>query len=298
MKYSIFDAHCDTLCLLNDNDKSSLAANQFHIDKKRMMQYKKYTQIFACFIAPEYRSCAMERFMELCDTFYLNKCEGILSIEGAEMITSLKALRIVAKLGVKIIALTWNYANHIAGGVLDKEYGITKFGEQVIKEMNKLNIFLDVSHLNDKSFFEAVKFTEKPIIATHSNSRTVCPNLRNLTDEQFKIIIRSGGCVGINFYPYFLSGNKYACIDDIVRHIEHFMELGGENSVGLGADFDGVECLPDGIYGCEDIYKVLDRLLKLNYTEEQVQKISYKNFENIFKREHELCQSFLQKEII
>ena len=97
----------------------------------------------------------------------------------------------------------------------------------------------------------------------------------------FKIIAESGGVTGINFYPIFLTGCEEAVTDDIVRHIEHFMELGGENSIGIGADYDGVDFLPDGISGCGDTYKVFDRLLQLNYTEEQVEKISCKNFERV-----------------
>ena len=121
-----------------------------------------------------------------------------------------------------------------------------------------------------------------PIIATHSNSRNICSHPRNLTDEQFKAIIKTNGCVGINFYPLVLNDSKRADIGDIVKHIEHFMELGGENCIGIGADFDGVDYLPDNIHGCEDIYKVFDRLAQLNYSEEQLEKISHKNFERVF----------------
>ncbi|MCC8169760.1 MAG: dipeptidase, partial [Oscillospiraceae bacterium] len=115
----------------------------------------------------------------------------------------------------------------------------------------------------------------------HSNSRRICSHRRNLSDRQFKIICASGGCVGINFYPKFLSDDGNAGIDDIVKHIEHFMALGGENHIGIGADFDGVDYLPNGIRGCEDTYKVFERLLQLNYKEEQVEKISHKNFEDV-----------------
>ncbi len=284
MEYKIFDAHCDTLCLLNDNN-ASIEKNSFNIDKKRMEKYKAYTQIFACFIDTIYKNTAMERFIELSDTFYSQNINGILSIEGGEMITSLKVLRILKRLGVRIAALTWNYSNHIASGVLegDKNRGFTEFGKQIIEEMNRINMLIDVSHLNDRSFYDVAELSKMPIIATHSNSRTVCNHPRNLTDEQFKAIIKSGGCVGINFYNLFLNDSGKADIDDIIKHIEHFMSLGGEDNIGMGSDFDGVDNnLPEGIKGCEDMYKLFDRLLTLNYTDEQIEKISHKNFERIF----------------
>ncbi|MCI5604940.1 MAG: dipeptidase, partial [Clostridia bacterium] len=295
MKYSVFDAHCDTLCYMHDLRKN-INRNNCHVDMERMERYKSYTQVFACFIDPVYKSCALERCLNLIDTFHNNLPKGaILSIESGEPITNLGVLRNLHRLGVRIIALTWNFSNHIAAGAdeIDEMRGLTRFGRQVVKEMNRLGIFADVSHLNDKSFYDVAECAGLPLIATHSNSRRVCNHRRNLTDNQFRIICRTGGCVGINFYPKFLNDRNSADIDDIIRHIEHFMELGGENHIGIGADFDGVDYLPDGINGCEDTYKVFDRLLQLNYSEEQVEKISHKNFERVI-----LCRDFLQKEKI
>ena len=212
-----------------------------------------------------------------------------MSIEGGEGIYSLAHLRNFYRLGVRIIALTWNFSNHIASGALetDETRGLTEFGKLVVAEMNRLGIFADVSHLNDKSFYDVAEYSNKPIIASHSNARAVCrskavcPVERNLTDDQFEIIKKSGGCVGINFCPDFLNESGKADIEDIIRHIEHFMSLGGEDNVGIGADFDGIDSTPDGINGVEDIYKIFDRLLQKGYTENQIEKISHKNFERI-----------------
>lgn len=276
----IFDAHCDTLCYLNDNN-ASIDKNSYHVDRLRMGD-DEVRRVFACFIDPAYKNSAMERFIELSDTFYSQDIKGILSVEGGEMITSLKALRTLKRLGVRIAALTWNYSNHIAGGVLNPGTGLSEFGKSVVKEMNRIDMLIDYSHLNDRSFWDIADTSTAPIIATHSNSRNICSHPRNLTDEQFKAIIKTNGCVGINFYPLFLNDSKRADIGDIVKHIEHFMELGGENCIGIGADFDGVDYLPDNIHGCEDIHKVFDRLAQLNYSEEQLKKISHKNFERVF----------------
>ena len=295
MKYSIFDTHCDTLCSVLDYGKS-IVMNECHVDIERMKKYEQYTQVFACFIDPVYKSCAADRTLNLIDTFHNtvsdklpDNVRGILSIEGGEGIYSLAHLRNFYRLGVRIIALTWNFSNHIASGALetDEMRGLTEFGKLVVAEMNRLGIFADVSHLNDKSFYDVAEYSNKPIIASHSNARAVCrskavcPVERNLTDDQFEIIKKSGGCVGINFCPDFLNESGKADIEDIIRHIEHFMSLGGEDNVGIGADFDGIDSTPDGINGVEDIYKIFDRLLQKGYTENQIEKISHKNFERI-----------------
>lgn len=295
MKYSIFDTHCDTLCSVLDYGKS-IVMNDCHVDIERMKKYEQYTQVFACFMDPVYKSCAADRTLNLIDTFHNtvsdklpDNVRGILSIEGGEGIYSLAHLRNFYRLGVRIIALTWNFSNHIASGALetDETRGLTEFGKLVVAEMNRLGIFADVSHLNDKSFYDVAEYSNKPIIASHSNARAVCrskavcPVERNLTDDQFEIIKKSGGCVGINFCPDFLNESGKADIEDIIRHIEHFMSLGGEDNVGIGADFDGIDSTPDGINGVEDIYKIFDRLLQKGYTENQIEKISHKNFERI-----------------
>lgn len=296
MEYSVFDTHCDTLCSVLDKGKS-IIENDCHADFNRMSRYKQYTQVFACFIDPVYKTCAAQRTINLIDTFHTamqlkpQNVRAILSIEGGEGIYSLSALRNYYRLGVRIIALTWNFSNHIASGALEKDEtrGLTAFGKEVVKEMNKLGILIDVSHLNDKSFYDIAEYTDRPIIASHSNSRSVCrskvvcPVERNLTDDQFRIIKQSGGCVGINFCPDFLNESGRADVGDIVRHIDHFMSLGGEDNIGIGADFDGVDALPDGINGVEDMYKVFDELSKRGYTDEQIEKISHKNFERIIK---------------
>lgn len=293
--YSLFDTHCDTLCSVLDNGVD-IQKNCCHVDFDRLSAYEHYTQVFACFIDPVYKNSAAERTLNLIDTFHCIKqklpenVNAILSIEGGEGIYSLKSLRNYHRLGVRMAALTWNYSNHIASGAMEKngDRGLTAFGKEVVAEMNRLGMLIDVSHLNDKSFCDIADITDKPIIASHSNSRSVCrsrvvcPVERNLTDEQFLRIKNSGGCVGINFCPDFLSESGKAGIGDIIKHIDHFMSLGGEDHIGIGADFDGVDRLPDGICGAQDLYKVFDALKEHGYTDEQIDKISHKNFERVF----------------
>ncbi|MBR5270554.1 MAG: dipeptidase [Clostridia bacterium] len=279
----IFDAHCDTLCKVCDGN-GTLTHNSYQFDLTRAG--KDYMQIFACFISPEYSKNAMQRFLSLAEIFNNSNASGILSVEGADMIECIDDLEPLIDAGVKVITPVWNYENHLATGVLgNKDNGLTALGKELVGVLNKKGILIDYSHMNDKSFYDTLNISSSPIIATHSNSRAICKNPRNLTDEQFKEIIRTNGCVGINFYPLFLNNSNNATIDNIFCHIEHFLELGGEDNIGFGTDFDGVDCLPKKINGCEDMIKIIEEMEKRNYTSSIIEKICYKNWERIFINE-------------
>ncbi len=293
MEYSVFDTHCDTLCKILDRGES-FEKNSCEVDLERMTKYGSYFQFMACFIAPEYRRVAKRRTLMLINTYNervknagAENVKTALSIEGGEGIEDIETLEEFYSLGVRMAALTWNTTNHIGGGAHErnKRVGLSSFGKEVVKRMNELGMIADVSHLNDKSFYDVCAASTLPIVASHSCSRSECRHVRNITDDMFELIKKSGGCVGINLYPKFLTGCDKAVIDDVIRHIEHFMSLGGEKNVGIGADFDGVDGhLPQGIRGCEDLYKIFDRLLQLNYSENTVRGISYGNFSEIFKK--------------
>ncbi len=276
----IFDAHCDTLSLICDSG-GTLKNNSFHFDLTRAGN--EHRQIFACFISPEYSQNAMSRFLSLANVYRKSNIDGILSIEGADMIESEDDVLYVKNMGVKVITPVWNYENKIATGALgDTKRGFTEFGKDIIRVFNREDILIDYSHMSDKSFDDCAAISAAPIIATHSNSRVICNNPRNLTDEQFLQIVKSGGCVGINFYPPFLNKSECATTDDIIKHIFHFLELGGEDSIGFGSDFDGVEYLPEGINGCEDMKKIVNTMKRHNFKEEIIEKICHKNWERIF----------------
>lgn len=305
MKYSLIDTHCDTASEALDKGVG-FCGGGLHVDLDKMRGVR-YTQFFAAYIAPQYsgtafgRACAIinkvkseaERScgrMALCKSFEdyeknASKVRAFLSLEGGEAIEDIDALGKLYDEGVRFAALTWNFSNRIASGVLepDEKRGLTDFGRDVVSEMNRLGMIIDVSHLNDKSFWDIIEESKKPVIASHSNARAVCKNKRNLTDEQFFAIKEKGGFVGINFYPAFLSDKPGAGIDDVIRHIDHFLSLGGEDNIGIGADFDGVDCLPRGVTGVHDVCRVFDEMLRRGYGEELVNKISYTNMERILK---------------
>lgn len=287
-KYSIFDAHCDTLCRVCDSGGTFLK-NSYNTDITRMKDYKSYIQVYAMYIAPDYYGNPKKRMADLYRVYSnsdFSSVTPLLSLEGGEVIESLEDIDYLHKIGVRCVNLTWNNTNALAGGADDKDTGLTPFGRDVVRKLNDKGIFIDVSHLNDKSFYDVVKVTTMPLIATHSNSRTVCNHKRNLTDDMFKIICEMKGCVGINLYPPFVKETGICNIDDVIAHVDHFLEFGGENFIGIGADFDGVsDNLPVEIKGCQDLYKLFDKMQVLGYSESVIEKLTHRNFHRIFTEE-------------
>ncbi len=286
----IFDAHSDTASRLLDENKS-LFENDLHIDAERLSKNESI-QVFAAFIDPLYKYSAKDRFNSIIDNFYKEaekneiaicrnyddilskngRVKAILSLEGGEPIETLTDLDYIKSRGVLMIAPTWNFKNQLGCGVLEKEdTGLSEFGKKAVGRMNDLGILIDVSHLSEKSFWDVAKISNKPICASHSNSKSVKDNPRNLTDQQFCQIRDMKGCVGINFYPPFL-GDDIKCI---IHHIDRFLSLGGEDNIGIGSDFDGVDYLPNGISGCQDMERVIKML---PYSEKIRKKIAYENF--------------------
>ena len=142
---------------------------------------------------------------------------------------------------------------------------------------------IDVSHISEKGFWDVLETTKKPILATHSNVKAICGHRRNLSDEQICAIIKNGGCIGVNLYSEFLS-DMGADINDIFRHIEHILALGGENNIGLGSDLDGMDSLPNGIKGIEDIYKIFEEMQERGYSEMLIKRISSNNFLDVMQK--------------
>ena len=198
------------------------------------------------------------------------------------------------KKGVRIITITWNGRCEAGDGIrVENAGGLTQFGLCLIKNMSDLNMIIDVSHISDKGFNDIASSTDKPFIASHSNSRTICNNKRNLTDEQFKEIVLRKGLCGLNFYTFFIKQNKNVSFEDIIYHIEHFMKLGGENSIAIGADFDGNidgTPMPDGITGVQDMCKLYDLLINY-YSKTVIDKIFFYNAFNFLKSNLTACES-------
>lgn len=301
--YQIVDAHCDTVAQIEGPTRLKQSAG--HLDLPRMQQYQSWLQFFAVWADAADGVVAQERTAQAVISHFYDEMEenkaqiapvvtlaqalaaweqgkaaALLAIEGADYIDSLEKLRAYYDKGVRCITLTWNNSNCIAAGAGEKRprMGLTQYGRTFVREMNALGMIVDVSHASEQTFWDTVETSRAPIIASHSNAAAVCKHRRNLTDAQFTALCDMGGVAGINYYPEFVDKSGRAAVSSLVRHIEHFMALGGENHIGLGGDFDGIGSTPIDLCGVQDVYKLLDALLARNYTEEQVKKIAGGNF--------------------
>ena len=282
--YFVVDAHCDTIEYLFNHGKE-LKTNDRHLNLEYMNQYKGYIQFFASWIDRNAENC-LSLALGMLDAFYReleknkdavlqitdneslhkaineNKIGAMLTIEDARALCgNLANLRMFYKLGVRAVGLTWNHDNGVAEGALSNSgTGLTDFGRDVVREMNRLGMIVDVSHTSKKAFWDVIETSTEPIMASHSNSEAVCAHPRNLDDEQIRAIIKNGGMIGINLCSDFLSNSRTADSDDVIRHIDHILSLGGEKVLGMGTDFDGISSTPTDLNNVGEIYKLFDKL--------------------------------------
>lgn len=305
---TIFDAHCDTISEVY-NKNCSLNKNTLQLDLDRLEKFSTYIQIFAAFVDKKnigttpFNHCmalicryyeeieknsdrisVIENAKQLENAIKNDGIYSILSIEGGEALGgSEDAIYTFYKLGVRLITLTWNYANEIADGIIEERGGgLTEFGKKAVKIMEDLGMLIDVSHISEKGFWDVAENTKHPFVASHSCAKALCGHPRNLNDEQIKEIIKRRGCIGINFYPEFLSDDGKCDAHKIVEHIKYILNLGGENSIGLGSDFDGVDSLPFGISGVQDMHSLIELMERSEISSEIIDKITYKNFYRVF----------------
>lgn len=210
----------------------------------------------------------------------------MLSLEGCEVFE--KGLSTVSEWrqrGVCMGALVWNNANSLATPAkVDATSGLTAYGVQVVREMQRLGMAVDVSHLNEGGFWDLFARGDRPPMASHSCARALCDHPRNLTDEQLRTMIQYGGFVGVNFYPWFLDVSGKASVETIAQHIDHICQLGGIDVVGLGSDFDGIECTPDGLAHPGQLDNLFTALRAYGFNEDALEKIAGKNLLDYYAR--------------
>ncbi len=202
--------------------------------------------------------------MEDVDRLIVKRTTGaILSLEGADAINGeIAVLHALYRLGIRWIGLTWNGANSLADGVGEERGGgLTKFGKEAVKEMQRLGMVTDVSHLAWRGVEDVLAIADKPIVASHSNAYAIYPHRRNLPDELIQGIVQSGGTMGVTFVPHFVGDRENQSIDDLMVHMEHLLRVAGPDGVALGSDFDGITETLVNLRSGEDYPLLLDRLI-------------------------------------
>lgn len=210
----------------------------------------------------------------------------MLSIEGCEVFEAgLHRIAEFRERGVRMGALVWNNENALGyPSRSGSKKGLKPYGILAVREMQRLGMAVDVSHLNDAGFYDLFDKTDRVPMASHSCCRALCGNSRNLSDDQIRLMIREKGYIGMNFYPYFLNDDGKADLGTVVRHIDRVVQMGGEDIIGLGSDFDGIEVSPEGLASPADLPALLDALRNIGYPEKTVEKIAGGNLLAYFAR--------------
>lgn len=314
MKFPVFDFHCDTaLKLMGEdlNQAGSLRHNGGHVDLERARSLGGYAQCFACFTTP-----FMEQWYHLSPTLIFEreiatiqrevdknsdlisiaysprdveenqqagKMSAILTLEGTagfghdpELLPDLHAV------GFRITSLGWNERNPLTGSH-ETGGGLTDQGRAYVRMAQSLGMLVDVSHISDEGFWDIMDITQAPVIATHSNSRAVCNHSRNLTDDMFRAICKSGGVAGYNACDAFTGADPD--LDTICDHIFHFLELDPSGThIALGGDLDGVDRMPRGFEGVQSYGVLAQRLLERGLDEKTVGNIFWNNALGVMDR--------------
>ena len=216
------------------------------------------------------------------------RISAFLTIEdGREVQGRMERLEEYHRMGVRLLGLTWNYANCFgfpnSQDPSVMKQGLSDFGKEAVGELNRLGMIIDVSHLSDGGFWDVARLSRKPFVASHSNARALCPHPRNLTDEMIRAVGEAGGVVGLNHCPKFLyPDSRENRIEDLVRHLLHIRNVGGLEAAALGSDFDGISGKL-ALKGPQDYGKLTEALRREGLSCEEIEKIYHKNAERVIR---------------
>ncbi len=314
MNFPVFDFHCDTaLALLGEdmNQAGNLRRNKLHIDLERASRLGGYAQCFACFTTPlmeewyhispvvlfEREIATIQREVdknqdlisiaytveELEENRKNGKMSAILTLEGTAGFGYDPALlEDLHAIGFRVSSMGWNEKNPLTGSHMTGG-GLTDQGREFVKEAQRMGILVDVSHISDEGFWDVIRAANGPIIASHSNSRAVFENSRNVTDDMFRAICETGGVVGYNACDEFTGENP--TLDTVCDHILHFLELDPTGKhISLGGDLDGITAMPAGFEGVQSWPVVASRLLQRGLDKNMVMDIYWNNAIGVMER--------------
>ncbi len=304
----LVDLHCDSLLAHVSGERDlRQRSSTGHVDLPRLRQAGVNGQVFAVWVDPQIgpaeRRGYVERHLgalaELCADpgaglrrglgpadISLGQVAAIAAVEGGHALGGEPAyLDRLYSLGVRILTVTWCNSNELADGGWDQHQphnGLSALGREAVRRMNRLGIIVDVSHCSEKAFFDILAATTKPVIASHSGAAAIHQpqSRRNLSDEQLRHLAANRGVVGAVFVPAFLgpAEGARADISDVVRHIDHIVQLIGPDHVAIGSDFDGYSGNLNGLEDCTRLPDLLRALGKLGYPEAAIAGIAGGNF--------------------
>lgn len=344
----VIDMHCDTITELWGKQENGIQVGLRHndqmIDIERLTKGGYVLQNFAIFVEQQVGVSSFEKAQQIRSVFeremnqngdriamvtsmkgieeneQAGKLSALLAVEGGEACEgSIEKLHVLYEQGVRMMTLTWNYPNEIgypnlprnAAGfpyVPDTEHGLTAFGIECVKEMERMGMIVDVSHLSDEGFYDVLRYTEKPFVASHSNARAICPWVRNLTDDMIRKLAERGGVTGLNFCGDFLRdpfegkisakerkavlqekdttgyqtmAESEATFADVVRHARHMINVGGIECIGLGSDFDGIPDYP-GRPKAERMEDLAEAFHDAGLTPDEIEHIFYRNVLHVY----------------
>lgn len=314
----IADMHCDTISEILKHKRlgedCSLRGNSLHVDLERMCQSGYLIQNFALFV--QARKCLLTPWDEVCALYEVyrqelsaneeilapvlvyediecnrraGKLSALLTVEeGAVCGGEVEKLRRLYDMGVRMMTLTWNFANELGWPNINLEgevdlyrpdttHGLTAKGREFVEVMNELGMIVDVSHMSDAGFYDVLECSTKPFVASHSNARTICGCVRNLTDDMIRKLAERGGCMGLNFCADFLEQmpddvKNPGTIAAVVHHARHIVNVGGIEVLGLGSDFDGIDTHEE-LPGAQSMGLLWEALHKAGFTQGELEKI-------------------------
>lgn len=308
----VVDTHADSLGDVLRGRRHLHERSQIgQLDFPRMVEGGHTIQFFSCWVEPEYKpERAQSRLLSYIDRFWseigahpeaitpiLNvsdlesvlsegKLGGVISIEGSEGVgTDPAMVRILHRLGVRLMSLTWNERNALADGAGEDPGGggISRAGREIVKEMNAVGIVPDVSHLTEAAFWDMLEVSDKPVIASHSNCRELAPHRRNLSDAQIRALAEQGGVQGITFVRAFLDGGQD--IERVVDHMAHALDVVGDDlHLGIGSDFDGVDNPVGGLEDVTCLPALADAMSQRGFSDDTVARIFGQNYLEFYKK--------------
>ncbi len=304
----VVDLHCDTVlrweagaATLEERGRGG------HIDLGALRAGGVGVQVFALYVAPSFGpDRSYERLRALLRAFRAQlashrsaiglattvrgihrllgqgRVAAVLSVENADAVEDdVDRVDVLYRAGVRMMSLTWNPSNRLADGALERRNGgLTPLGRRVVRRMQELGMIVDVSHLSEASFWDVLRATRGPLVASHSDAAALHRHPRNLTDAQVRALAERGGVIGVNFYPEFLGE---ATVDRAVDHIDHLARVGGVGCVAMGSDFDGISSTPRGLENASKFPVLARALARRGYTPEQVAAIMGGNALRVFR---------------